>query len=185
MPNVLLDLFRILSRCAHIISSAPKFLISVLVPQFRILLVAHQAALPLQVSHKAEHRNLRGVSLLACVHGLGTPLLLQSLFSSNYTAFAKFLLFHVISFHKILFCDAFMWYLHFHLLFLQFTDHTLILSKGSFSVYIIAIRLLFKHSPRKWFLHTKRQPLIYGCLKWTYRFQFYSFISIVKTSYFI
>ncbi len=56
-----------------------------------------------------------------------------------------------------------MWYLQFHFVcdklftsfitmtslcfFVQLADRTLILSKGSFSVYIIAFRLLLNHSP--------------------------------------
>ena len=41
--------------------------------------------------------------------------------------------------------------------FVQLADRTLILSKGSFSVYIIATRLLLNHSPSEWFSYTKRE----------------------------
>ena len=63
-----------------------------------------------------------------------------------------------------------MWYLQFHFVcdklftsfimmtslcfFVQLADRTLILSKGSFSVYIIATRLLLNHSPSEWFTYT-------------------------------
>ena len=40
--------------------------------------------------------------------------------------------------------------------FVQLADRTLILSKGSFSVYIIATRLLLNHSPSEWFSYTKK-----------------------------
>lgn len=66
-----------------------------------------------------------------------------------------------------------MWYLQFHFVcdklftsfimmtslcfFVQLADRTLILSKGSFSVYIIATRLLLNHSPSEWFTYTKKQ----------------------------
>ena len=65
-----------------------------------------------------------------------------------------------------------MWYLQFHFVcdklftsfimmtslcfFVQLADRTLILSKGSFSVYIIATRLLLNHSPSEWFSYTKK-----------------------------
>ena len=39
--------------------------------------------------------------------------------------------------------------------FVQLADRTLILSKGSFSVYIIATRLLLNHSPSEWFSEYK------------------------------
>ena len=40
--------------------------------------------------------------------------------------------------------------------FVQLADRTFILSKGSFSVYIIAIRLLLNHSPSEWFSSYKK-----------------------------
>ena len=77
-----------------------------------------------------------------------------------------------------------MWYLQFHFVcdklftsfimmtslcfFVQLADRTLILSKGSFSVYIIATRLLLNHSPSEWFSYTKkRKPVgfLFGCRK--------------------
>ena len=39
---------------------------------------------------------------------------------------------------------------------MQLADRTFILSKGSFSVYIIAIRLLLNHSPSEWFSSYKK-----------------------------
>ena len=81
-----------------------------------------------------------------------------------------------------------MWYLQFHFVcdklftsfimmtslcfFVQLADRTLILSKGSFSVYIIATRLLLNHSPSEWFSYTKkRKPVGFlfaygGALHW-------------------
>ena len=41
---------------------------------------------------------------------------------------------------------------------MQLADRTFILSKGSFSVYIIAIRLLLNHSPSEWFSSYKNHP---------------------------
>ena len=42
--------------------------------------------------------------------------------------------------------------------FVQLADRTFILSKGSFSVYIIAIRLLLNHSPSEWFSSYNNAP---------------------------
>ncbi len=48
----------------------------------------------------------------------------------------------------------------------QLADRTSILCKGSFSVYIIAIRLLLNHSPSEWFsLYKKRDR----CRSWLQR----------------
>lgn len=40
----------------------------------------------------------------------------------------------------------------------QLADRTFILSKGSFFVYIIAIRLLLNHSPSEWFSDYNKNP---------------------------
>ena len=46
MANVFLNLFCILSHRIYIVPSAPEFAVPILVSQFQILLVDHQAALP-------------------------------------------------------------------------------------------------------------------------------------------
>ena len=74
-----------------------------------------------------------------------------------------------------------MWYLQFHFVcdrlftsfismtslcfFVQLADRTLILSKGSFSVYIIATRLLLNHSPSEWFSYTKKGAYFSGAFR--------------------
>jgi len=56
----------------------------------------------------------------------------------------------------------------------QLADRTFILSKGSFAVYIIAIRLLLNHSPSEWFSSYKKTSSQY---EWLLVF-YYSFLVV-------
>ena len=103
---VLLDLLRILPLRFHIISSAPKFPVSALIPQFKVLLINHQTALPFQSALQTRIHPLSPVFPPAYAHGR-VDLLLRFLSSSNFTAFANFLLSLVFFLYRISFCDSF------------------------------------------------------------------------------
>ena len=58
-PDVLLYLFRIFPCRVYVVPSAPELPVSILIFQFRILFVNHQAALPFQIPHKTRYAYLR------------------------------------------------------------------------------------------------------------------------------
>ena len=60
MPYILFDLIRIFPYCIHIISSAPKFAVSVLILQLSKLLIDHQTTLTFQIPHKTRYAHFWG-----------------------------------------------------------------------------------------------------------------------------
>ena len=89
----------------HIMSSAPKFLVSALIPQFRVTLINHQTVFSFQSPHKTGHRHFLRY-FHQYMHWSGHPSA-STFLISNFTAFANFFLSLVFFLHRISFCDSF------------------------------------------------------------------------------